>query len=247
MDPTVLLRKPDILGCKRILCIQPHPDDNEIGMGGTIAVLAEKGCEIHYLTLTNGDQGNKDRAATPAQTAAVRHEETIRAGRHLGASQFYFLDYGDGTLSDVVEISQKIAECIRRVQPDAVFGPDPSLPYEAHYDHIIAGRAVANGFMMSNRTTIGDGTTAPWQPAMLGYYYTAAPNTVIDVTGTFDRKFEAIALHDSQMDDATMTIYRIYFKMIAQQLAQDHPFDLGEGLKVLGPLHMHCFTGAANI
>ena len=80
IDTAALMSPPDIAGCKRILCIQPHPDDNEFGMGGVIALLAKNGCEIHYLTVTNGDMGNKDKTATPAQTAETRRRETELAG-----------------------------------------------------------------------------------------------------------------------------------------------------------------------
>ena len=48
MDVSAFFAPPEILGAKRALCIQPHADDNEIGMGGTIAALAARGCEIHY-------------------------------------------------------------------------------------------------------------------------------------------------------------------------------------------------------
>ena len=47
MDVSAFFAPPEILGAKRALCIQPHADDNEIGMGGTIAALAARGCEIH--------------------------------------------------------------------------------------------------------------------------------------------------------------------------------------------------------
>lgn len=163
IDIAALLSPPDILNCKKVLCVQPHPDDNEIGMGGTVAVLAQKGCEIHYLTVTNGDQGNIDRTATAKQTAETRRAETEAAGRCLGATGFHFLEHGDGTLNDVLALSVEIASVIRAVQPEAVFGPDPWLPYEGHYDHIVTGRALANAFQMSGRTEIPDGgKTAPW-------------------------------------------------------------------------------------
>lgn len=248
LDVAALLSPPDILQSKRVLCIQPHPDDNEIGMGGIIAVLAQAGCEIHYLTVTNGDQGNIDRAATPQETAKIRREETIAAGRHLGASQFHFLDHGDGTLSDVVGLSVEIASVIRSVKPDAVFGPDPWLPYEGHYDHIVAGRAVSNAFQMSGRNSIPDkDNTPPHLVPAIGYYFTANPNTVIDVTDVFDKKFEAVVLHKSQIDAQTLLMFRTYFEMKGQELAQGRGFALGEGLKVLSPLHTHCFVDAARI
>ena len=70
-DVAALLAPPDILKSKCALCIQPHPDDNEIGMGGTVAVLAQAGCTVHYLTVTNGDQGNKNRTASPQETCLL--------------------------------------------------------------------------------------------------------------------------------------------------------------------------------
>jgi len=233
-DVKALLSTPDIMGCKRVLCIQPHPDDNEIGMGGIIAVLAQSGCEVHYLTVTNGDKGNKNKQSTPEQTAAIRRQEVIAAGRHLGASNFHFLDKGDGMLSDIPGLSKEIAAVMREVEPEAVFCPDPWLQYEAHYDHIVTGRAAAAAFIAYGRGAIG-------------YYYTANHNTVIDISSVFEKKFEAIVLHDSQMEPQTLAMFRVHFGMKAQQLADGRGFALGEGLKVLSALHCHCFVDAIHI
>ncbi len=170
INVAALLAPPDILNCKRVLCVQPHPDDNEIGMGGVIYVLARSGCELHYLTVTNGDQGNLNPNAAPEETAAVRH---------LGASRFHFLPHGDGTLNDVLALSREIAEVIRSVQPEAIFCPDPWLPYEVHWDHIITGRAAANAFHLCGHMKC---------LRAIGYYFTASPNTVVDITDAFERK-----------------------------------------------------------
>ena len=73
------------------------------------------------------------------------------------------------------------------------------------------------------------------------------PNTVVDISAVFEKKFEAIALHDSQMDAQTLAMYRVYFGMKGKELAAGKNFALGEGLKVLSPLHAHCFVDAARI
>ena len=247
-DVAALLAPPDILKSKCALCIQPHPDDNEIGMGGTVAVLAQAGCAVHYLTVTNGDRGNKDRTASPEETARVRHAEAIAAGTHLGAKDFHFLEHSDGTLSDVWALSVQIARIIRQVRPDVIFAPDPWLAYESHLDHVVTGRAAAYAFLISGRPVLaGCEGTQPHAVPAIGYYFTAQPNTVVDISDVFEKKFEAIALHDSQMDAQTLAMYRVYFGMKGQELAAGKDFALGEGLKVLSPLHAHCFVDAARI
>ena len=96
MDLSAFLTPPEILTAQCALCIQPHPDDNEIGMGGTIAALAARGCEIHYLTVTNGDLGAQGAPIEPAQLAALRRDEAVAAGKvdlkHLAT---HFFDFDD--------------------------------------------------------------------------------------------------------------------------------------------------------
>lgn len=246
-DVRALLAPPDILLAKRVLCIQPHPDDNEIGMGGTMAVLAKSGCELHALTITDGSQGNRDRSATPEMTKEIRHKETQAAGKHLGVSHFYFLEEPDGTLNDIVGLSEKIADVIRQAQPDVIFCPDPFLPYEGHYDHIVTGRAVSNAFHMSGRQNLQSSAHPPFSANAIAYYFTANPNTVVDISAVFEQKFEAIALHDSQMDPQTLAMYRLYFQMKAAELAKGRGFALGEGFKALSAIHTHCFVDAIHI
>ena len=248
MDPSILsalMSPPDLTGCRKILCVQPHPDDNEVGLGGTISSFAEKGCEIHYLTVTNGDLGALDEQLSSAETAVIRSGELEAAGRLLGATVFHQLAHGDGTLEHIPALAEEIAEIIRTVQPDAIFCPDPWLTYEAHYDHIVTGRAAAQAFLSSGLPLYPRGTaTRPWQPKAIGFYFTSEPNTVIDISDHFERKFEALALHRSQFNEEILSMYRLYFREKSRQLAEGRNFELGEGLKVLSPLHLHCFVDA---
>ncbi|NQX46020.1 PIG-L family deacetylase [Paenibacillus tritici] len=245
---SALMSPPDLSDCRKVLCIQPHPDDNEVGLGGTIASFAEKGCEIHYLTVTNGDLGAVDEHLSSAEIAAIRAHELEAAGRSLGATVFHQLDHGDGTLEHIPALAEEIAEIIRTVQPDVIFCPDPWLSYEAHYDHIVTGRAAAQAFLSSGLPLYPRGTsTRPWQPKAIGFYFTSEPNTVIDITNHFERKFDAMALHRSQFSEEMLGLYRIYFHEQGRQLAEGKGFGLGEGLKVLSPLHLHCFVEARKI
>ena len=248
MDISAFLTPPEIMSARRALCIQPHPDDNEIGMGGIVAALAAKGCEIHYLPVTNGDLGAQGGPIDPAELAVLRRQETVAAGEALGVKVFHFFDEPDGSLSDVPALAGKIAELVRTIQPDVMFCPDPWALYEAHQDHVVTGRAAAQAFISSSLAKYPrDTDTTPWQCSAIGFYFTQAPNTVVDITDTFEAKFAAMALHRTQMSEELLGLYRVYFTMQGQQLAKDKEFALGEGLKVLGPLHMHCFAQAPQI
>lgn len=213
-----------------------------------MAALAARGCEVHYLTVTNGDLGQPAEPMDPAALADLRREETVAAGRALGAKEFHFFGEPDGSLESVPALAGKIAELIRSVQPDVVFCPDPWARYEAHFDHVTTGRAAAQAFLSAPLAQYPRGTqTAPWQPSAIGFYFTQEPNVVVDVTDTFETKFTAMALHRSQLSEELLALYRVYFTMQGQQRAQGRGFALGEGLKVLSPLHLHCFTEAPII
>ncbi len=101
MDISAYFMPPEIRNAKKALCIQPHPDDIEIGMGGAVAALAAEGCSITYLTVTNGDLGDSTGKLDFSEIAALRRKETIAAGKVLGASDFLFYDLPDGSLSDI--------------------------------------------------------------------------------------------------------------------------------------------------
>ena len=162
----------------------------------------------------------------------MRRAEAIAAGTHLGAKAFHFLDHGDGT-RNVLGLSVQIARVIREVRPDAIFAPDPWLAFTSHLDHAVTGRAAANAFLMSGRAAIpGGGDTRNRCASAIGYYFTAQPNTVVDISAVFE-KVRAIALHDSQMDAQNVAMYRVYFGMKGKELAAGKNFALGEGLKVL--------------
>ncbi len=247
-DIQALLLPPDILQGKKALCVQPHPDDNEIGMGGTIAVLSSSGCRVDYLTMTDGGLGAVSPELIGEELVKVRTREVRDAGKILGVTEYDSLGFPDGTLNDVPRLAGMVAEVIRKGQYDMVFCPDPWMAYEAHWDHVVTGWAVAQAFISASLIQYPKGSmTSPANPFAIGFYFTNKPNTIIDITEAFDRKFEAIAAHKSQISNELLALYRAYFTMRGEKLAQDRGFHLGEGLRVMSPLHLHCFAEAEMI
>lgn len=245
-DMNELLQPPSLDECKKVLCIQPHPDDNEIGMGGIISTLAENNCEIHYLTITDGRLGDMGTPYSPDELVAIRKEETEKSGKYLGAKKFFYFNYKDGSLSDIPRLSSEIGELIREEQYDSIFCPDPWLSYEAHNDHIVTGKSCAQAAISCSLKSYPEGTnTKSCVLRAVGFYFTDKPNTVIDITNHFEKKFEAMAIHKTQMNEELLNLYETYFKLRGNQLLDGR--GLGEGLKMLRPIHLHAFPEAKGI
>lgn len=249
MDPQLLaslMSPPDVLALKKVLCIQPHPDDNEIGMGGIIAKLTSSGCRVDYLTVTDGALGDIGLTDGSRPLAQVRKEEAIAAGRHLGVSSFLFLEEKDGSLNDVPSLAGKIADILRAGGYDGVACPDPWNSYEAHHDHVVTGLAAAQAAINCNLLHYPEGTeTAPTEIKAVMLYFTQKINTVLDITEYFGRKMEAVSLHKSQIDLQTLQLYTGYYAFRGQKMTGSQA--IGEGVKALTPLHLHCIPEAGEI
>lgn len=243
-----LFAPPDIMQAKKVLCVQPHPDDNEIGMGGIVHTLTQKGIQVDYLTITDGALGAYSKELSGETLIAVRKAEVEKAGAILGVNNYHYLNAPDGTLHNAATLSGEIAEVLRSGQYDFVCCPDPWLSYEAHQDHVTTGKATAQAFISANLLEYPKGTsTNAYTPVGIGFYFTSKPNTVIDITDAFDTKFEAMAQHQSQLNQELLTLYRVYFSMKGQELAKEKDFSLGEGLKLMSALHIHCFVDGETI
>ena len=242
-----MLKPPKMKNIKKAICVQPHPDDNEVGMGGVIAKLIQDGCEVHYITVTDGSLGLVNDKMTHEELIQIRKSEIEESGKLLGVENYHYLNYQDGTLSDIYKIAGDIGEIIRQIKPEFIFCPDPWLNYEAHQDHVITGKAVAQSFISTWLQEFPLGTkTKPHTVKGIGFYHTSKPNTIIDITNTFDLQMKAIGKHKSQFDKKTLMMLSIYFKNKAKEVATNEKFKLGCALKVLGQNHMHCYVDAEN-
>ncbi|PYQ56442.1 MAG: hypothetical protein DMF53_25475 [Acidobacteria bacterium] len=104
-----------------VLAIGAHPDDVELGCGGTLAVLASQRRRVGILHLTRGEMGTRG-------TAEERIAEAESAARVLGAVEMDFLDCGDGGLRTGPAEEDALIARLRLWQPDLVLGPTPSVP-----------------------------------------------------------------------------------------------------------------------
>lgn len=173
-----------------LLVFGPHPDDIEIGIGGTVAHHAAQGHRVGLCDLTRGELGTN---GTPEE----RMQEAEDARLVLGATWRVNLRWPDGGIDGTAEQMRSAAELIRRAQPRAI-----ALPYwrDRHPDHVAASQVLTRAVFKSRlRRFPADGE--PWSGGWICYYCindAARPSFVIDVSDYYETKRRALACHRSQ-------------------------------------------------
>jgi len=173
-----------------ILAIGAHPDDVELGCGGTVALCTEQGRKVGILHLTRGESGTR---GTPEE----REAEARKAAEALGVAAVEFLDCGDGVLRTGKAEEDALIEVLRRLRPEIVLGPAPA---DRHPDHGRAHRLVADACFYAGLRRRGEGE-AHRPRAVFSYmqHDPFEPAFIVDVTGTWERKIESLAAYDSQL------------------------------------------------
>jgi bacillithiol biosynthesis deacetylase BshB1 len=173
-----------------LLVFGPHPDDLEIGLGGSIAKHVARGHRVGLCDLTRGELGTN---GTPEQ----RVEESEAARAALGAAWRVNLGLPDGDIGGDRSHQVAIAELIRKARPRTI-----AIPYgrDRHPDHVAASRLLTQAAFASGLTRYA----APgekWRADWLLYYFindSARPSFVVDVSAQYDSKRAALACHRSQ-------------------------------------------------
>ena len=226
-----LLYPPVITGIRSALFIQPHPDDNEIGAGGTMARLVSNGCKVYCLTVTDGRLGGENTKFSEEEVASVRRKEAIEAMKTIGAENAGFLEYWDQTDATIDEIAESIRCVIEKIKPDSIFTVDPELRNEWHSDHIKVGRATNLAVQLAKHKV-----------SSIAYYFTDIPNTNFNITDYYNIKIQAINCHKSQLTEEFFGFLKEYF----YEISKDSEFDQTEKLKIISLIHTHCWTLKLN-
>lgn len=176
-----------------ILVIGAHPDDAEIGMGGTILALQRAGHRVTILDLTDGEP-------TPRGTPELRRQESAEAAAVLGVGRVT-LDLPNRYLQDTIEARRRVAEVIRLRRPELIFAP---YWQDAHPDHVAAS-AIADAARFYAKLTKTDLAGGPFYPRRVYYYFcthlrlVVVPSFVYAFTEEeLERKVQAVERYRSQ-------------------------------------------------
>ena len=172
------------------LAIGPHPDDIEIGIGGTVAKHAALGDRVGLCDLTAGEMGSNG-------TVEDRMAEAEAARDVLGAAWRVNLRLPDRAIGSDAGHARAIAGLVRRAQPRVV-----AIPYwsDRHPDHVAASRLLTEAiFNAGLRRYDADGDA--WKPEWVCYYFindSVSPSFVVDVSQHYESKRRALACHVTQ-------------------------------------------------
>lgn len=187
---------------QRALIIGAHPDDNEVGCGGTVAHLTRQGWDVTFIVCTNGNKGSHDPDISAYQLSEIREHEQRAAAQLLGVQRIIFLRYNDGELEPTPALRAEMALYIRHFKPHLVYSHDPWRPYMLHPDHRAVGFAVIDGIVNARdhlyMPGLGQIGLTVWRPHTLYLWSAHEPDHFADIGPTIEQKIAALREHASQ-------------------------------------------------
>lgn len=183
----------------KVLIFGAHPDDPDLGAGGTAALYSRQGHLVKMVSLTNGDAGHHLMGGAPL--AWRRRAEAAAAGAVLGC-EYITLDNHDGELEASLAVRRQVIEIIRDFDPHLVMSP---RPWDYHPDHRYTAQAVQDAlYMVTVPNVVSHVAHLRKNPAALYLWdgfqkpYPFTPNVVVAIDEVIEQKFDAIHCHASQ-------------------------------------------------
>lgn len=225
-----------------ILAFGAHPDDVELGAGGTLAKHAANGYKTAIIDLTLGEMGTRG-------TPEIRRKEAEEAAAILGCAFRENLEMRDGYIRNDEASQRLIIQAIRKYQPEVVLC---NAPTDRHPDHGHASKLVLEASFLAGlrklETNIDGVMQAPWRPKKVFHYIqfmSLEPTFVQDITGYYPQKIASVKAHSSQFynpnseEPETVIASKSFFDSIegrAREFGRIIYTEYGEGLIAKEPI-----------
>lgn len=183
-----------------ILVFGAHPDDAELGAGGTIAKEVARGKKVGIIDLTRGELGTRG-------SAEIRDKEAEKAANILGVSVRENMEFADGFFVNDKEHQMEVIKMIRKYCPEIVLC---NAIDDRHIDHPKGSRLVSDACFLSGLVKIDtrlageDQWQEAWRPKKVYHYIqwkNLEPDFAVDVSGFITKKTESILAYSSQFFD----------------------------------------------
>jgi LmbE family N-acetylglucosaminyl deacetylase len=183
----------------RVLVIAAHPDDEVLGMGGTIAVHTGRGDAVRVLVVTDG---SSTQYPGDAEIRSRKEAEARRAAAELGVEDYVHLDLPDMRLDTLshVEVNRVVEEHVRDFAPVVVYTvqPDVNNDHRVLFDSVSVATRPVPGLSVRRLLTYAPASSTEWTPAAVNWF---VPNWYVDVTATIERKLAAFAQYETERRD----------------------------------------------
>ena len=188
---------------KTVLSLGAHPDDAEFFCAGTLALLREKGWQIHIATMTPGDCGTVQYSRE--EISRIRRAEAAKAAGLLDGT-YHCLECDDIFIMYDRPTLLKAIELVRKVRPTIVLTTSPS---DYMVDHEVASKIAQTACFACGVVNIETAGAEPFEPIPYLYYMDPAENkdklgvqiragTIVDIAGAMDIKEKMLCCHQSQ-------------------------------------------------
>jgi bacillithiol biosynthesis deacetylase BshB1 len=176
-----------------LLVVAPHPDDAEIGVGGTLLQSKSRGLKVGVVDLTSGEP-------TPHGSLEIRARETAAATEVLKLDWRENLGLPNRSLEPTLAARRVLAGVFRTTRPKIIFAP---YWEDAHPDHLAASQLVDAARFWA-KLTKSDLAGEPYWPPRILYYFSIhlrihpKPAFIVDISDRIEAKMQAIACYQSQ-------------------------------------------------
>ena len=202
-----------------LMVLAAHPDDAEIGCGGTILRATDAGLRVAVVDATRGEMATRG-------TPELRAAEAAAATALLGLCERLNLGLPDGAVCDDGSSARAVVAAIRRLRPRVLLAP---LEVDVHPDHVAVARLAGRAFFHAGLRNFAAEVGAPHRPRLLLRYFgndAVAPTVCIDVSSVAARKRAAVACYGSQLpaDEASRAHFVRRLDPIERVAARDRWF-----------------------
>jgi len=184
----------------KVLVFAAHPDDDVLGMGGTLCLhAAERADEVRVVCVTDG---SSTQYPDDAEKRERKNREAVRAAAVLGVTDYVHLDLPDMRLDTLphAELNAVVEEHVREVGPALVYTahPDVNVDHRALFDSVAVATRPTPGQPVRRVLTYAPTSSTEWTPAATNWF---VPNWFVDVTATLERKLEAFECFETERRD----------------------------------------------
>ena len=189
-------------GMKKVLVISAHPDDEVLGMGGTIAKLTAAGCDVQLLIVTDGSSSQYSNSEDLMAIISHKKEETKKSSDILGIKSIRYGDLPDMRLDCTphIEINKVIESAVDDFQPDTIFTHfwgDVNVDHQNVYKSTLVAVRPIFGPVVKELYCYSVPSSTEWTPNKSETMF--MPNVFVNIEMFMEKKYEAFSKYTTEL------------------------------------------------